>query len=112
MIASFAAQKVTRLRGKTTEDDYGNPDIDWDDPDTKSIDPVTVGPVSGSETFDEQGQKLVSRWMLHAESGADITDDDRIEHNGIQYDIDGAVQVYRSPTGKLDHLEIMLKRVN
>jgi hypothetical protein len=112
MIASFARQSVTRLRGTETTDRYGDPIVDWTAPDRRTIEPVTMTPIPGTETFDAAGRRLVTRWELHANSDADIRDRDRIEHNGTEYDIDGAVQLFPSPTGNLDHLEIMLKRVN
>jgi hypothetical protein len=110
MIASFARQTVTRLRAATGTDSYNNPIVDWGDPDPLDISPVIVQPISGSETFDTQGGVLVSRWSLHADADADIADGDRIVYGDDTYDIDGAVQVFPSPSGRLGHVEVMLKR--
>jgi hypothetical protein len=119
MIASFARQSVTRLRAAETTDRYGNPSLDWSDPDEKTIQAVTVEPLGGSGAsgaaavmFDSEGGKLISRWNLHADSTADINTGDRIKYGGIIYDIDGAVFSQPSPSGRLDHLEILLKRTD
>jgi hypothetical protein len=110
VIASFAAQTVTRQRAGETTDRYGNTIYDWDAPDALEITPVTVEPVAGSETFDAAGGKLHTRWSLHADSAADIMTGDRISYEGTEFDIDGAVQRFPSPSGRLDHLEVLLRR--
>lgn len=111
MIASFARQKVVRLRGTKMTDRYDNEVIDWTAPAKKTIESVTVVPIGGSETFDVAGGRRVTRWQLNTDMGADILPDDRIEYAGDTYDIDGGVPEHPSPSGRLDHLEVMLKRV-
>jgi hypothetical protein len=110
MIASFARQTVTRLRAAETTDRYGNTDRDdWTAPDTLDVSPVTVEPIAGSETFDSAGGRLHTRWLLHADADADIATGDRIDWQGVTYDIDGAVQIFSSPSGRLKHVEVMLR---
>lgn len=110
MIASFANQTVTRLRAATSVDSYKNIVRHWDDVDSADVKPCTVQPVSGSVTFDTEGGRMLARWSLHAPADADIEDYDRIVYDGDEYDIDGAVQRFPSPSGQLAHIEIILKR--
>lgn len=102
---------VTRLRGSTGTDDYGNPILDWDNPDQLDIALCQIDPIPGTDTFDADGKRVLARWNLDAPTGSDITDDDRISHGGNVYDIDGTVRHQPSPTGRLDHLEMVLKRL-
>lgn len=110
MIASFAGQTVTRLRGTTGTDAYGNTVSNWDNPNSLDVSPCTVQPIAGSETFDTGGGRLTSRWSLHAAADADIETGDRISYGGTIYDIDGSVRRFPSPSGNLAHVEVMLQR--
>ena len=46
----------------------------------------------------------------NAPAAADIRDTDRIEYEGVTYDIDGSVERWPSPTGRLAHIEARLVR--
>ncbi len=107
---SWHRDTVTRLRAATTTDRYGNETHDWSTPDELPITGCDVQPLAGPEdTVDRQ--QVTRRWVLFAPAAADITAADRIRWDGDDYDIDGEVRPWRSPTGRLDHIEADLVRV-
>lgn len=108
---SFHTDTITRLRAPLVEDEYGNQVPDW--PAAEPGVPITgcrVQPERGGEyTIDREA--IVTRWRLFAPDGADLLDTDRVRHGGVDYDIDGSIERWPSPTGALAHLEARLRKV-
>lgn len=103
----LAAETVTRVRGVASSDAYGNETIDWSNPDRLPIAGCSVQPEQGSEeTFDRS--MVVARWRLWGPSMMDLSARDRVEHEGLVYEVDG--EVLRWP-GRLAHATCLLKRV-
>jgi len=111
--ATFAREVIRVQRATIAVDTYERKTYDWTNLAADfEIQRCTVQPIAGSEMFDTAGQQVISRWRVAAPGNPDIRDDDRIIHAGETYDIDGAVRQWPSPSGRLAHAEIMLKRVS
>jgi hypothetical protein len=93
------------------KDSYGDTYVDWSAPDEKAVHGCHLDPLPGTETFDVDGHQMVSRWNLFAPKDSDIREQDRIKYASDVYDVDGTIQHYRSFSGRLDHLEVILKRL-
>lgn len=105
---------ITVVRAARTTDRYGNPVLDWDAATRHDVRRCRVQPVQGSrvnmaETIPRDGVETRRRVFIPA--GADIDHLDRIEYLGLTYQIDGDVDAWPSPTGRLAHIELMLSRV-
>ena len=111
MLPSFCKDVVTRLRPKTTES-RGKTVPDWNvPPDYEEIDGCSMQPASTSLSTDGRVLGISDLYTLYAPSDADIEAGDRIEFNGLIYEIDGDVRV--QPTAcRLDHIAVNLRRYN
>jgi hypothetical protein len=103
----FATQTVTVWRAPTVID-HGNDVDDWDNATSRALTGCSVQPGGGNEDRDNR-DAITTVWTVYADLGADVTDRDRVEVNGVRYDIDGPIRRYE--TGVLDHLEIPLRNV-
>lgn len=111
MRLSFANQTVERMRATVVTDRYGNETRDWDNPQVTTVSNCIVAPMSGEETLSLDGQHVISRWKLDVPEGTDIISIDRVRYDDREYEIDGWVQHWPSPTGRIAHVEAVLKRV-
>lgn len=111
MRVSFAKKTVTIIRADRTEDRYGDSVLDWDNSSEHEVEKCILLPVEGEETLSLESDQVISRWTLDAPYDADITALDRVRYNDVTYEVDGSVQHWESPTGRLNHLEVMLKRL-
>lgn len=82
---------MTVLRGTTSEDDFGNDEVDWSSPATTSVEHCAVQPEQGLEVIDGR-QLTVTRWRLFAPHGTDLVSTDRVEYAGDVYEVDGEPQ--------------------
>jgi Phage head-tail joining protein. len=106
---SYHRDTVTVVRAELVDDGYGNQVPDWANAARHVVLGCRVQPERGSEyTLDRDA--IVTRWRLFAPAAADIRDTDRIEYEGVTYDIDGSVERWPSPTGRLAHIEARLVR--
>lgn len=103
----LATQTVTVWRASVVTD-HGNDVRDWGTADSHDLDNCSVQPAPGPEDRINR-DAITTIWTVYAPITADVLDTDRVEVNGIRYDIDGSVR--RWQTGILDHLEIPLKDV-
>lgn len=109
MLPDLELRTVTRLRGQPADNGYGDSVIDWTDPDRLDIDDCSFQPKQGEEILTDRSA-VISRWRWFGPSDADVKSADRIEVDGITYDIDGSVQ---NPRGLgLDHKTAMCRRAD
>lgn len=113
MIVSFATQTVTRIRAELVPDDdgsnYGNGVWDWDNAERVDIGDVSVQPVQRPEIVGPAADAVPTRWLIIAPDGSDFLATDRVEYNGVEYEIDGDPAVFE--TGVLNHVELFVQRI-
>lgn len=108
MLPSFCRDSVTVHRAARTES-RGSTILDWSDETAHTIARCSVQP--GSTVRDMNGRALAvtDGATLYAPAGADIEEGDRVEFDGVTYEVDGAPRSYRSATGRVSHVEVSLK---
>lgn len=104
---SFHTETVEVLAGSSTTDRYHNTVTDWTTPTATAVAGCRMVPVPGDEVLD----RVTRRWVLYAPLGTALTAASRIRYGGVVYDVTGEVRRWRSPTGRLAHLEADLERV-
>jgi hypothetical protein len=113
MIVSFAGQTVTRIRADLIEDpdgsNYGNPMWDWDHAERVDIEDVSVQPVARPELIGPAADAVPTRWLIVDSANGNFLATDRVEYNGVEYEVDGDPAEYE--TGVLDHAELFIQRV-
>ncbi|NJQ04289.1 hypothetical protein [Streptomyces lonarensis] len=105
---------LTRLRAPETTDTYGNPTRDWSAAGRLEMPGWRVQPMQGSrataaETIPREGLARMRRCF--GPPGADVLTTDRVEWQGETWRIEGDVDLWRSPTGRLDHTELIISRM-
>lgn len=105
---------LTRVRAPLADDVYGNPVRDWTAAVRTDLPGWRVQPVQGSranaaDSVPRDGLERNRR--AFGPPGVDLEQTDRIEWQGDTWLIDGDVDRWRSPTGRLAHIEIMLTRM-
>ena len=109
MLPSFCKDTVTRLR-PGEKDSRGSKIPDWSSPSRKDISGCSMQPASTSLSQDGRVLGITDTYTLFAPPDADIDAGDHIEYRGKVFEIDGDVRIQPSATGRLDHLNITLKR--
>lgn len=115
---SFKNQTITVLR-PTLIVERGDEVPDWSLPPAQHlIAGCRLQPMSADEVlFSGAGgggtarNAVVSRWRLLLPADADLHEHDRVRYEGNDYEVDGLVQHWPSPTGALAHGEAVLRRV-
>lgn len=108
---SFHHASVTRIRASlTTDNTYGDQARDWAHATETTMTGGRLLPMLGGEDTVDRAQ-LTRRWLYFAPPDADWVSTDRLRWNDTDYEIDGSVRLWSSPTGRLAHLEIDLLRV-
>lgn len=109
MLPSFCRDTVTRIRPGTKEL-RGSTVPDWSTVTTADIIGCSMQPAATSLSQDGRVLGISDTYTLFAPPDADIEAGDRIQFQGKTYEIDGDVRMQPSATGRLDHLNITLKR--
>lgn len=111
MLPSFCNQRVLRIRPGTTEE-RGSVIFDWseDKVDKAYIEGCSVQPASTSLSEDGRVLGISDLYTLFAPPDADIEAGDHIEFNGKTFEIAGEVRVQPSATGRLNHIQVTLRR--
>lgn len=107
---SFHTDTITRLRAEPTVDRYGDSTQNWAVPDQLAVTGCRVIPAAGPEDVVDRDQ-ITRRWVLFAPPTADILATDRVRWRGDDYEVTGDVRSWRSPSGRVSHLELDLTRV-
>lgn len=109
MLPSFCKDTVTRIR-PGTKVLRGSTVPDWSVATTADIKGCSMQPSSTSLSQDGRVLGISDTYTLFAPPTADIEAGDHIKFKDKIYEIDGDVRVQPSATGRLDHLNITLKR--
>ncbi|WP_431881573.1 phage head completion protein [Micromonospora chalcea] len=106
---SYHRDTITVLRAALVDDGYGNEAPDWANPTRVDVTGCRLQPIP-AEDYVLDREAVTTRWRLFAPPGIDLRATDRVEHNGAVYDVDGDPQRWPSPTGRLNHVEALLRR--
>lgn len=99
---------ITVLRAGEKASDYGSgTELDWTNVARNDVAGCSVQPASSDE-FTIDRDSFTTRLVAYAPSSIDVRPIDRIEWQGIEYDIDG--DVLRWEFGLLAHVVINLRR--
>ena len=110
MLPSFARESVTIKRAPYVEQ-RGTRVRDWSGTITSTtVTGCHVQPLSSSTAWTDLAQSVTTDALLFLPPGTDIQPDDRIEHDGVLYAVQGAPKAWKSPTGAIDHVEAELVR--
>lgn len=105
---SFATVSIHVITAAIVADRYGNESLDWDTgAQFTFVSGCRVQPATGTEVLD----RVTRRWLLFAPPDTALTSADRVQWDGVTYDVVGEVRRWASPTGALAHLEADLSRV-
>ena len=102
---------VTRLRSadRVVRGDHFS---DWTVPDELAISDCAFQPLSSApELLGNREAGVTTLWLLIAPVGSDIGPQDRVSYRGETYEVDGGIRVWDSPTDRLPHIEVTLRRV-
>jgi hypothetical protein len=108
--SELAAETVTRLRGTSSTDTWGDSHVSWASPSSLTIEGCSVQAVAGSENLTARNAvEYRATWFGNPD--ADVKPQDRIVHRGITWEVDGPVPFVTDPTGVLDHKWCFLRYV-
>lgn len=106
MLHSWCNETVTVERAPW-KDVRGTKVRDWSAKTVHTVGGCSVQPASTSRNF-ERAQQETDRWTLYAPPGADVEAGDRITHHGGTYEVDGSPFTWKSPTGRVTHMQAHL----
>ena len=108
-VISFARDTIT-IKRPAVVIERGDKVFDWIHATTHTVSQCIVQPLVGEEVLGDR-DAVISRWKLFAPYHSDILSTDHVIHDGVEYEVDGSVQPWPSPTGTLVHDEIMLRKI-
>ena len=103
MLPSFCKDSVTVKRAQLV-DRRGSKVLDWSNPTSTTLKGCSVQPSTTSRDFDGRTVQVYEGWTLYALPGSDLQAGDRIEYDGLTFEIDGAPMKQPSPTGRVSHI--------
>lgn len=109
MSISYHQDTIAILRAGLVDDGYGNQVPDWSTPTSTSVPGCRLQPEQAGEYVLDR-EAVVTRWRLFAPDGTDLRATDRVEHAGEVYEVEGEPERWPSPTGRLAHVEALLRR--
>jgi hypothetical protein len=71
-----------------------------------------VQPLSSVERIDPGSDQVISRWTLYAPPSVQASPVDRVIAEGVTYELEGELQLWRGLDGRPDHVEAVLRRVS
>lgn len=107
--SELATKTVTRLRGTSAPNAYGDATTSWTSPARLTIEGCAFQPEDGQEILADR-TAVISRWRWFGPPEADVRSSDRLEVDGIAYDIDGSVQKWDDPD--LGHQVALCRRAD
>lgn len=117
--ADLLPHTITIVTPAQAEDGYGNTALTYDQGQgaTSRIVAAYVRPFAGNQgtsapevTVDRDA--VTAAWQVHT-NDLTLTALDRIEYNGVAYDIDGKPNIWESdPRGRPGHTKLLLRRVD
>lgn len=110
MLPSFARQTIT-IRRAPLVTDHGAQVRDWDSDDVAehSVAGCSVQPLTGQEILANR-DTVQAQYRVYAPPGADVEATDHVTFGGDDYEVVGEPLRWPSPTGALDHVELLLNR--
>lgn len=109
MLPSFCRDTVTRIRPELKKV-RGSLIPDWENATQLDIRGCSMQPASTTLSQDGRVLGISDSYTLFAPPDADIEAGDHVQFQGKIFEIDGDVRIQPSATGRLDHLNITLKR--
>ena len=111
---SWHTDTIVRIRAPLVTSPYGDPERDWGAATRTDLTGWRIQPVQGSrvnvaDTLPREG--LDRRQRAFGPYDADIETTDRIEWQGVTWVVDGDVDRWRGPTGRIAHTEMVLARM-
>lgn len=103
---SYHDETVEVLTAIAGTDRYGKAS-GWSNPSVVVVTGCRLLPIPGPEVLD----RLSRRWVLFAPLETALVSANRIRWHGQVYNVVGDVRRWRSPSGRLAHLEADLERV-
>lgn len=103
MLPSFCRDAITVKRAQLV-DRRGTQVLDWENPQEFTVSGCSVQPNTTTRDFDGRAIQVTEDWTLYAPPGSDIKAGDRIEWQGLTFEIDGAPMPWTSPTGRISHI--------
>ena len=108
MLPSWCNDSVMVLRAPLV-DSRGTKVRDWSQAASHVIGGCSFQPAGTSTDFTDVRQAVTFDATLYAPPGSDIEQDDRIVFEGVTYAMDGAPSPWKSPTGRVSHVQARLK---
>lgn len=96
MIVETLQQSVFRLRASTGTDTYGDPVLDWTQPERIRLRNAIVGEPRNAEVEGGASRTLSGTRELRVLGLVDLTAADRIEDAGVVWRVEGEPRVHRS----------------
>ena len=103
MLPSFCKDTITVKRAALV-DSRGTKVRDWANAASFAVNGCSVQPSTSSRDFDGRTTQVTEEWTLYAPPGSDLQAGDRIEWNGLTFEINGAPMPWTSPTGRVSHV--------
>ena len=103
MLPSFATKTVTVERAPYA-DSRGTKVRDWSQAVPSQVGGCSFQPSSSSVSWTDASQAVTIRARLFLPPGTDVQAGDRIDVDGVLYAIDGAPEIWESPTGSVSHV--------
>lgn len=107
MMPSWARDTVTIHRAPLV-DERGTQVRDYDKAETHEIRRCSFQHANSQTTWNDPRQAVTVKANLWLPSGSDIAEGDLVEFEGTKYAIDGAPHPWRSPSGRVDHIQCAL----
>lgn len=109
-------QAPVRVRAPLVADRYGNKKRDWAAAERLTLAGVNVQPAGSPPVSDEDTvdrQTTVTGWRLYSSPGRDVDllETDRLEYDGMTFEVDGKVGRWRIGT-RVHHVEADLKEIS
>lgn len=111
---SYHTDTVTVVRAPVVKDPYDNDVFDWPNATSTPVTGCRVQPEHGSSRagggveYVIDREAITTKWRLFGPAGMDLLATDRVQHQGATYAVDGSVERWPSPTGRLAHVEARL----
>ena len=103
MLPSFCRDAVTVKRAQLT-DKRGTKVLDWSNPLEFELSGCSMQPNTTTRDFDGRTIQVTEDWTIYAPPGSDLQAGDRIEWQGLEFEINGAPMPWSSPTGRVSHI--------
>ena len=109
MLPSWANDTVTRIRPATKES-RGSLIPDWSKATSLSISGCSMQPTSTTLSQDGRILGVSDGYTCYLPPGSDIAAGDKIQFDGKDYQIIGEPRQWKSPTGRVTHIQAQLER--